>query len=287
MNNKLGQSVAVPGEGPGVPTAQPENAIAVGEEIRRFYGHDLLAGKVALVTGASRGIGRCIAVAYGALGAKVIVNHIVGTENDAAETARIIEKFGGKAHLSCFDVSNFTQTQEAFKELEKEVGGVDILVNNAGISRDNLLARMKEDEWDSTIAINLKGTFNCSRAAIMGMMKKRSGKIVNISSVIGLVGNAGQAAYAASKAGILGLTKSVAKEVASRNIQVNAIAPGYISTSMTAALGEKLIQDVMAKIPSSRLGECTDIAKAAVFLGSPLSDYVTGQTLAVDGGMTM
>jgi 3-oxoacyl-[acyl-carrier protein] reductase len=241
---------------------------------------------VALVTGASRGIGRAIAVAFGTLGAEVIVNY-AGNEAAAAETLRAIEAAGGRGRLARFDVSDFTGVQEALKALEKEMGGIDILVNNAGVSRDNLLVKFKEDEWDANLDTNLKGAFACARAVAMGMMRKRAGKIINLSSVIGIIGNAGQVAYAASKAGVLGLTKSLAKELATRNVQVNAIAPGFISTDMTAAHGEKLVASVLAQIPMERLGDPVEIARMAVFLASPLSDYVTGQTFAVDGGMTM
>ena len=258
----------------------------VAVAIRQTFAPQLLTGKTALVTGGSRGIGRAIAVAFGALGAKVVVNY-AGNEKAALETVQEIEKNGGQAIAVQFDVSNFTQTQERIKEIEKNHGSIDILVNNAGVSKDNLFLRMKEEEWDANIDINLKGCFNCIKAVTSGMLKKRSGKIINLSSVIALTGNAGQAAYAASKAGILGLTKSVAREIATRNIQVNAIAPGYISTDMTSAHGEKLIENVIKSIPVGKLGDPLEIARMAVFLASPASDYITGQTLAVDGGMTM
>jgi 3-oxoacyl-[acyl-carrier protein] reductase len=254
--------------------------------VRAAFAPKLLDGKVALVTGASRGIGRAIAVAFGTLGATVVVNY-AGNEVAAAETLRLIEAAGGKGKLARFDVSDFTAVQDAVKALEKELGGIDILVNNAGISRDNLFVKFKEEDWDANIDTNLKGSFACSRAVAMGMMRKRAGKIINLSSVIGLMGNAGQTAYAASKAGVLGLTKSLARELASRNVQVNAIAPGYISTDMTSAHGDKLVESVLKQIPMERLGDPVEIARMAVFLASPLSDYITGQTFAVDGGMTM
>jgi 3-oxoacyl-[acyl-carrier protein] reductase len=259
---------------------------SVSEIFRSSYSPNLLAGKVALVTGGSRGIGRAIALAYGALGAKVIVNY-AGNESAARETAAEIERCGGKALIAKFDVSNFTQVQDIIKALEKDNGGVDILVNNAGVSKDNLFVKMKEDEWDANLDTNLKGAFNCARAVAMGMMRKRGGKIINISSVIGITGNGGQAGYASSKAGLFGLTKSLAKEFATRNVQINAIAPGYITTDMTTAHGDKLVENVLKQIPMERLGEPIDIAKMAVFLASPLADYITGQTFAVDGGMTM
>jgi len=258
----------------------------VAASMRAHYAAGLLSGKNALVTGASRGIGRAIAVAYGSLGANVVVNY-AGNETAARETLDEVLAAGGTGRIVRFDVADFTAVQETLKALDKELGGFDILVNNAGVSRDNLLVKFKEEEWDANLDTNLKGAFNCTRALAMGMMRKRAGKIINVSSVIGLIGNAGQSAYAASKAGLLGLTKSVARELASRNVQVNAIAPGYISTDMTAAHGDKLIEDVIRKIPLERLGEPVEIARMAVFLASPLSDYVTGQTFAVDGGMTM
>ena len=264
----------------------PSPSLDIALAIRQTYAPQLLSGKIALVTGGSRGIGRAIAVALGALGAKVVVNYS-GNEKAAQETVHEIEKNGGSAQALQFDVSNFTQTQEIIKKLEKDLGSIDILVNNAGVSKDNLFLRMKEEEWDANLDVNLKGCFNCIKAVASGMLKKRSGKIINISSVIGLTGNAGQVAYAASKAGILGLTKSVAREIATRNIQVNAIAPGYITTDMTAAHGEKLIENVIKSIPMEKLGDPLEIARMAVFLASPASDYVTGQTFAVDGGMTM
>ncbi|MEN9530687.1 MAG: hypothetical protein RI932_2560 [Pseudomonadota bacterium] len=258
----------------------------VAEHIRKTYNAQLLAGKVALVTGGSRGIGRSIAIALGACGARVVVNY-AGNAAAAQETVAAIEAIGGQARAVQFDVSNSTQTTEAIKGLEKEFGGFDVLVNNAGVSRDNLFIKMKDEEWDANINTNLKGSFVCARAVTMGMMRKRAGKIINISSVIGLTGNVGQAAYAASKAGILGLTKSLAKELASRNIQVNAVCPGYITTDMTSAHGEKLIENVLKQIPMERLGDPIEIARMVIFLASDASNYVTGQTLAVDGGMTM
>lgn len=262
------------------------NPAQIAEHIRKTYNPSLLAGKVALVTGGSRGIGRAISLALGACGARVVVNY-AGNAAAAQETVAAIEAMGGQARAVQFDVSNSTQTGEIIKTLEKEFGGFDILVNNAGVSRDNLFIKMKDEEWDANINTNLKGAFICTRAVTMGMMRKRAGKIINISSVIGLTGNTGQAAYAASKAGILGLTKSLAKELASRNIQVNTICPGYITTDMTSAHGDKLIETVLKQIPMERLGDPLEIARMAVFLASDASSYVTGQTLAVDGGMTM
>lgn len=261
-------------------------AADVSQVIRSIYSPGLFDGKNVLVTGGSRGIGKAIAVAFGALGAKVIINY-AGNASAAESTKEEIIKNGGQALCIQFDVSNFTFVQEVIKNLEKEQGNIEILVNNAGLSKDNLFVRFKEEEWDATIDTNLKGAFNCARALAMSMLRKRSGKIINIASVVGLTGNAGQTAYAASKAGVIGLTKSLALELATRNIQVNAIAPGYISTDMTGALGEELVNKVLTKIPSERLGDPVEIAKAVVFLASPAASYITGQTLAVDGGMTM
>ncbi|APJ05197.1 3-oxoacyl-[acyl-carrier-protein] reductase [Silvanigrella aquatica] len=251
-----------------------------------MYASSLLNGKVALVTGGSRGIGRAIAVALGALGAKVIVNY-AGNSQAAEATVSEIMQNGGMATCVKFDVSDFNLVQESIKVLEKEHGGIDILVNNAGVSKDNLFVKFKEEEWDTTLDTNLKGAFNCARAVAMGMMRKRAGKIINISSVVGLMGNAGQSAYSASKAGLIGLTKSLALELAGRNVQINAIAPGYISTDMTDALNEEVLKKIIEKIPADKVGEPIEIAKAVVFLASSSSSYITGQTLSVDGGMIM
>ncbi|MES2615753.1 MAG: 3-oxoacyl-[acyl-carrier-protein] reductase [Bdellovibrionota bacterium] len=261
-------------------------AVDVFKAIREIYAPNLFSGKTVLVTGGSRGIGRAISIAFGALGAKVIVNY-AGNMEAASSTVQEITTHGGTATAIQFDVSNFTLVQDTIKSLEKEHGNIEILVNNAGISKDNLFVKFKEEEWDATLDTNLKGAFNCSRALAMSMMRKRAGKIINISSVVGLAGSAGQAAYSASKAGLFGLTKSLALELASRNVQVNTIAPGYMTTDMTGALGEELVNRVLAKIPSEKLGDPVEIAKAVVFLASPAACYVTGQVLAVDGGMTM
>jgi 3-oxoacyl-[acyl-carrier protein] reductase len=268
-------------------TEKKQTALAdVAQTICNIYAQNLLAGKVALITGGSRGIGKAISIAFGTLGAKVIINY-AGNSQAAESTVSEIVKNGGIATCVKFDVSDFNLVQETIKALEKEHGGIDILINNAGVSRDNLFVKFKEEEWDNTLDTNLKGAFNCSRAVAMGMMRKRSGKIINISSVIGLTGNAGQSAYAASKSGVIGLTKALALELASRNIQINAIAPGYFTTDMTGALGEEVLKKIVEKIPSEKVGDPVEIAKAAVFLASPSSSYITGQTLAVDGGMTM
>ena len=265
---------------------QSEESQQIINAIRNLYATDLLKGRVALVTGGARGIGKAICLGLGALGAKVIVNYS-GSQQAAQQVAQEIQNAGGESVALGFDVSKFDIVQETIKNIEKEHGAVDILVNNAGISKDNLFVKFKEEEWDTTLDTNLKGAFNCARAVAMGMLRRRSGKIINISSVIGLTGNAGQAAYAASKAGVLGLTKSLAQELASRNVQVNAVAPGYILTDMTRALNAEITEKIKTKIPAQALGETVEIAKVVVFLASPASSYVTGQTLAVDGGMTM
>ena len=232
----------------------------------------LLEGKVALVTGASRGIGKAIALLLAENGADVAVN-FAGSTAAAEAVAAEIEKMGRKAILVQGDV--------------KELGHIDILVNNAGITRDTLLLRMKEEDWDAVLNTNLKGVFNCTKAAVKYMAKQRSGAIVNISSVVALMGNAGQANYAAAKAGILGFTRSVAKEMAARGIRVNAVTPGFIKTDMTSVLSEKVVAAMEASIPLARLGEPEDIAKAVLFLVSDNAAYITGQTLHVDGGMVM
>lgn len=245
-----------------------------------------LEGKKALVTGASRGIGRAIALALAAAGADVAVNY-AGSEAAAKEVAAEIEAMGRKAIVIQADISSHEASAAMIDEVVKEFGRIDILVNNAGITRDGLLMRMKEEDWDAVLTTNLKGVFNCTKSAVKYMMKQKSGRIVNISSVVGLMGNAGQANYAAAKAGVIGFTKAVAKEVAARGINVNAIAPGFIKTDMTSVLSEKVVENLVAGIPLSRLGESEDIAKAVVFLVSDDANYITGQTLHVDGGMVM
>lgn len=245
-----------------------------------------LEGKKALVTGASRGIGRAIALALAAAGADVAVNY-AGSEAAAKEVAAEIEAMGRKAIVIQADISSHEASAAMIDEVVKEFGRIDILVNNAGITRDGLLMRMKEEDWDAVLTTNLKGVFNCTKSAVKYMMKQKSGRIVNISSVVGLMGNAGQANYAAAKAGVIGFTKAVAKEVAARGINVNAIAPGFIKTDMTSVLSEKVVENLIAGIPLSRLGESEDIAKAVVFLVSDDANYITGQTLHVDGGMVM
>ncbi len=246
-----------------------------------------LEGKKAVVTGSSRGIGRVIALALAKEGADVAVNYIAGNEADAQEVAEAIKAMGRKALVIQANVSSYSESESMVEKVVQEFGRVDILINNAGITRDGLLIRMKEEDWDAVLATNLKGVYNCTKAAIKYMMKQRSGRIVSISSVVGIIGNAGQANYAAAKAGILGFTKAVAKEVASRGITVNAVAPGFIKTDMTRVLPEKVVESMIATIPQNRLGEPEDIAKAVLFFVSDNADYITGQTLHVDGGMVM
>lgn len=245
---------------------------------------DMLKDKVALVTGASRGIGKAIALALAENGAAVAVNYS-SSEASAVEIAELIRKNGGKAEIFKARVNVEAEVEEMFSAVEKSLGPVDILVNNAGITKDNLLMRMKTEEWDSVIDVNLKGAFLCTRRAVKGMMKNRYGKIINISSVVGFAGNAGQFNYSATKAGIIGMTKSAALECASRGIRVNAVAPGFIETDMTASLSDDVKAAYMEKIPLKSLGKPEDIANAVVYLASPLSDYMTGQTLHLNGGM--
>lgn len=244
----------------------------------------MLKGKVALVTGASRGIGKAIALALAENGAAVAVNYS-SSEASALEVAEIIRKNGGRAEIFKARVNVESEVEEMFTAVEKSLGPVDILINNAGITKDNLLMRMKTEEWDSVIDVNLKGAFLCTRRAVKGMMKNRYGKIINISSVVGFAGNAGQFNYSATKAGIIGMTKSAALECASRGIRVNAVAPGFIETDMTASLSDDVKAAYMEKIPLKSLGKPEDIANAVVYLASPLSDYMTGQTLHLNGGM--
>lgn len=245
-----------------------------------------LEGKKALVTGASRGIGRAIALALAAEGADIAVNY-AGNQAAAEAVAAEIEAMGRKAIIIQADISSNEAATAMVEQVAKEFGRVDILVNNAGITRDGLLMRMKEADWDAVLTTNLKGVFNCTKAAIKYMMKQKAGHIVNISSVVGVNGNAGQANYAAAKAGVIGFTKATAKELAARGITVNAVAPGFIQTDMTAVLNEKQVEAMQATIPLKRLGEPEDIAKAVVFLASDDANYITGQTLNVDGGMVM
>jgi 3-oxoacyl-[acyl-carrier protein] reductase len=246
----------------------------------------MLTGKVAVVTGASRGIGRAIALHLAEAGADVVVNY-AGSENAAQEVVLQIEALGRKAIKARADVSRSQEAEDLIKLAIETFGKIDILVNNAGITRDNLIMRMKEDEFDQVIAINLKGVFNCIKAVTRPMMKQRSGRIINISSVVGVLGNPGQANYVAAKAGVIGLTKAAAKELASRGITVNVVAPGFIETDMTGKLASETREQLLKQIPLERLGQPEDIAKAVRFLASGDASYMTGQTIHVDGGMYM
>ena len=245
-----------------------------------------LSGKVALVTGASRGIGRAIALKLAAEGAKVAIN-FAGNLTKAEEVKNAVESNGGEALLVQGDISDFEKVNDIVKNVVETWGKIDILVNNAGITRDNLLLKMNEKDFDEVIATNLKGVFNCTKAVTRLMMKQHSGRIVNMSSVVGINGNAGQANYAAAKAGIIGFTKSVAKEFAPRGITVNAIAPGFIETDMTEAIPEKIKTGLIEKIPMGRIGNPENVANAVLFLVSEDSAYITGQVICVDGGMAM
>lgn len=245
-----------------------------------------LEGKVALVTGASRGIGREIALGLAKQGADVVVNYS-GSEERANQVAAEIKELGRNAIAVQCDVSNSESVTSMVKATIDTFGKLDILVNNAGITKDNLLMRMKEDEWDDVININLKGVFLCTKAVTRQMMKQRSGRIINISSIVGVSGNPGQANYVAAKSGVIGLTKTTAKELSSRGITVNAIAPGFITTDMTDKLTEDVKDQMLKQIPLARFGEPSDIANVVVFLASEDSRYMTGQTLHVDGGMVM
>lgn len=246
----------------------------------------MLDGKIAVVTGASRGIGRQIALTMAAEGATVIVNYN-GSAAKAEGVVTEICEAGGQAEAVQCNVADYAKTEEMMKNIIAKYKKIDILVNNAGITKDNLLMKMSEEEFDAVIDINLKGTFNCTKHVSRQMLKQRGGRIINISSVSGVAGNAGQANYCASKAGIIGLTKSVARELGSRGITANAIAPGFIDTEMTAVLSDEVKKTMGEQIPLKRFGRTEDIAAAAVFLASDRAAYITGQVLCVDGGMTM
>lgn len=246
----------------------------------------MLSEKVAVVTGASRGIGKAVALHLANLGANVVVNY-AGNEQLANEVVDEIKSMGRDAVSVRADISNADDVTAMMKLAVDTFGSIDILVNNAGITRDNLMMRMKEEDWDTVMNTNLKGVFLCTKAVTRTMLKQKKGKIINVSSIVGVAGNAGQANYVASKAGVIGLTKSTAKELASRNICVNAIAPGFISTDMTDELSEEMKQEMLKAIPLARLGEAEEVAKLVGFLASDDSNYITGQTINIDGGMVM
>ncbi|WP_379967194.1 3-oxoacyl-[acyl-carrier-protein] reductase [Ectobacillus sp. sgz5001026] len=246
----------------------------------------MLTDQVAVVTGASRGIGRAIALDLAKQGAKIIVN-FAGNEERAKEVVEEIQALGSEAISVRADVSNTEEVADMMKIAIDTFGKIDILVNNAGITKDNLLMRMKEDEWDAVIRTNLKGVFVCTKAVTRQMVRQRYGRIINIASVVGVTGNPGQANYVAAKAGVIGFTKTAAKELAARNITVNALAPGFIVTDMTDVLTEETKNEMLKLIPLARFGQAQDIANAVAFLASEQSSYITGQTIHIDGGMAM
>lgn len=244
-----------------------------------------LKDKIALITGGGRGIGKAIALAFAREGADVVIADV--NKDSLEATSREIEELGRKSLGLEMDVTSYSKVEEAVNKILDKFGKVDILVNNAGITKDNLLLRMNEADWDAVLNVNLKGTFNCTRALSKPMIKQRKGRIINIASIIGIIGNPGQANYSASKAGIIALTKTSAKELASRNINVNAVAPGFIQTEMTDKLPDSLKQKMKEVIPLDRFGSPEDVAAACIFLASEDSNYITGQTVVVDGGMVM
>ncbi|SFG39574.1 3-oxoacyl-[acyl-carrier-protein] reductase [Desulfotomaculum arcticum] len=245
-----------------------------------------LEGRVAMVTGSSRGIGRAIAIELARRGAAIAVNY-AGNAAAAQETVAAITDAGGRAMAIQADVADQEQVDAMMKQILNEYGRLDILVNNAGITRDNLLPRLRESDWDAVLNVNLKGAYNCAKAVMRPMLKARWGRVINISSVVGLTGNAGQANYAAAKAGLIGLTKSLARELGSRSITVNAVAPGYIMTDMTDGLTEENKNKMLAGVPLNRFGYPEEIASAVAFLAGEGAGYITGQVIVVDGGMTM
>ncbi|WP_343346401.1 3-oxoacyl-[acyl-carrier-protein] reductase [Terrisporobacter petrolearius] len=246
----------------------------------------MLQEKCAVITGASRGIGRKIAIKYAKEGANIVLNYR-NSETEALQLKEELDKLGSNTLIVKANVSNFEEAEKLIKEAKEVFGRVDILVNNAGITKDNLIMRMKEEDFDSVIDVNLKGAFNCLKAVTPIMIRQKSGKIINMSSVVGVIGNAGQVNYCASKAGLIGMTKSLAREIGGKNINVNAIAPGFIDTDMTKVLSEDQKKNIMSQVPLKRLGQAEDIANLALFLASNQSDYITGQVIHVDGGMAM
>ena len=246
----------------------------------------MLKDKVAIVTGGTRGIGRAIALKLADNGANIVINYR-NSDKEAEELKAILEEKGVKVLTVKCDISNFQDSKNLMDKCKEVCGKIDILVNNAGITKDTLIMRMKEEDFDSVIDVNLKGTFNCAKHASAIMLKQRFGKILNMTSVVGIAGNAGQVNYAASKAGVIGLTKSLAKELGSRGITVNAVAPGFINTDMTASLSEKVKEEASKNIPLKRLGDPEDVANLVGFLASDAANYITGQVINVDGGMVM
>ncbi len=245
------------------------------------------AKRIVVITGGSRGIGRAIALHMAGADTKIYFNYSGRDSTDAEETIKLIADAGGSAWAARVDVASRADVENFFNKIVEECGRVDVLVNNAGITIDGLLVRMKEEDWDRVLAINLKGAFNCMQAAAKTMMKQRAGRIINMASVVGVMGNAGQANYTASKAGLIGLTKTAARELAPRGITVNAVAPGFIDTPMTASLSEKVKEAMLAQIPLGRFGQPEDVAEVAAFLASDKASYITGQVIHVNGGMYM
>lgn len=246
----------------------------------------MLQGKCAVITGASRGIGREIALKYAKEGANIVLNYR-NSEEEAIHLKEELDKLGSDTLIIKANVSNYEEAENLIKKAKEAFGRIDILVNNAGITKDNLIMRMKEEDFDSVIDVNLKGAFNCLKAVTPIMIRQKSGKIINMSSVVGVTGNAGQVNYSASKAGLIGMTKSLAREIGGKNINVNAIAPGFIDTDMTKVLNEDQKKNIISQVPLKRLGHVEDIANLALFLGSDQSNYITGQVIHVDGGMAM